>query len=1128
MKNRFLLSCFLILLCTLSLPGYAVDTDNMAVSLVSEKKIRDKIAEIKDTKVLDDEAKNNLLSVYSKTLDNLDALKSYQAQTASYQKLIKTAPDEIKKLKKAIAQAEQKKNKPVFKPGELKRRGLLELEQMLNSESANLTAVETQFSDLKQTQERESGSAEMVRKQLIDANHKLELLLDEKNQPQTGISDEQKRANKWYLDTSIAALRSELKMLDQQLLSLPVRLELLEQKKNNSALKLKRLKQKVAELQKIVEEKRSSDIQKTQDITRSEQQKAEGKHPIILKLAKSNSQLSEQINEKNQKLKEYEKDENKVDAETRRIMEAFSSTRKKLNIAGLNQVMGEMLLEQRKSLPEKNLYLKRIDKREKYIARSNLQKIQYQEELRELSDTQAYIQKMVASLPEDIKHKVAEELKPLLQTRKKLLKKIIELDRNLLKAVAALDFIEKKLLKVSEQYRQLLDEHLFWLRSAPVLNVDNIKNIPSQVLFYISPANWNVFLKDVLHTLKNTPVTFSVVMLFIIILISQKRKFKEKLIEAGEKTCHTYSDSLGHTFRALFYTLLLSLPLSVFVFLAGLQLEKMVYVSDFTHAIATGLIMVAPPLFFMQFFRYLCTHKGVAEVHFNWPGELTHGLNKELLRMIFFIIPSIFVTTTLAYKGASEINGGLGRLSLIVVLVTYAIFYYRLFKPETGLFNIIARNNPRGLYARYQKFWFYLSQLGMLALIILTLVGYVYTAGQLAINMMQTIHLIFIVILVQQLVLRWLVLSQRKYALQRAREKRREALKNRDSAIKENDDGIPISEFEEPEINIASLSEESKKLLNFILFIAFSFGLYLIWSDVFPALNIFQKVELWQHKGMVDGVEKMIPVTLSNVIWALVIIIITLIAGKRLPAIIEILMIQAKVHSGNRYTITTLINYTIIGIGFFIVVNMLGVDWVQLQWMFAALSVGIGFGLQEIVANFISGIILLFERPIRVGDYVSIGENEGTVSRIRIRATTIMTRDRKELLVPNKEFITGQLLNWSLSDPVARLKIPVGVAYGSDIPLARQLMLEAARENELVMTEPEPRVLFLNFGDNTLDLQLRCFIGNVDYRRAVTSEINEAINNKFIEAGISIAFPQRDVHLDISQPIDIRLQDDKI
>jgi len=172
--------------------------------------------------------------------------------------------------------------------------------------------------------------------------------------------------------------------------------------------------------------------------------------------------------------------------------------------------------------------------------------------------------------------------------------------------------------------------------------------------------------------------------------------------------------------------------------------------------------------------------------------------------------------------------------------------------------------------------------------------------------------------------------------------------------------------------------------------------------------------------------------------------------------------------------------------------------------------------------------LILFERPIRVGDYVSVGDNEGIVSKIQIRATTILTFDRKELLVPNKEFITGQLLNMTLSDPTSRIIIPVGVAYGSDIPKARDLLLQVALENERVLAEPAPRVIFYNFGDNTLDMQLRCFIGDVDYRLSTISDLNEAINGKFNAAGISIAFPQRDVHLDIQQPVDIRLHKSRV
>jgi potassium efflux system protein len=191
--------------------------------------------------------------------------------------------------------------------------------------------------------------------------------------------------------------------------------------------------------------------------------------------------------------------------------------------------------------------------------------------------------------------------------------------------------------------------------------------------------------------------------------------------------------------------------------------------------------------------------------------------------------------------------------------------------------------------------------------------------------------------------------------------------------------------------------------------------------------------------------------------------------------------------------------------------------------MAAALSVGIGFGLQEIVANFISGLIILFERPIRVGDVVTVGDTDGVVTRIQIRATTIRTWDRQELLVPNKEFITSRLLNWSLSDQTTRLRIPVGVAYGSDVQKAMTLMREVAEQNRLILDDPVPYALFREFGDNTLNLELRCFVGTQDDRLPASSQLHEAINDRFNQNGIVIAFPQRDVHLDTSEPLDVRI-----
>ena len=203
--------------------------------------------------------------------------------------------------------------------------------------------------------------------------------------------------------------------------------------------------------------------------------------------------------------------------------------------------------------------------------------------------------------------------------------------------------------------------------------------------------------------------------------------------------------------------------------------------------------------------------------------------------------------------------------------------------------------------------------------------------------------------------------------------------------------------------------------------------------------------------------------------------------------------------------------------------SIIGINWAKLQWLVAGLSVGIGFGLREIIANFVSGLIILIERPIRVGDMVTVGDQSGTVTRIQIRATTLRTWDRQELLVPNKDFIAAHVLNWSLTDEIIRIFVTVGVAYGSDVEKSLRLIEEAALEHPNVLSDPEPLVTFEQFGDNALVLGLRCFVPELDLRLKVQTDLMRTINHKFKEAGIVIAFPQRDLHLDTASPLELRI-----
>jgi potassium efflux system protein len=254
--------------------------------------------------------------------------------------------------------------------------------------------------------------------------------------------------------------------------------------------------------------------------------------------------------------------------------------------------------------------------------------------------------------------------------------------------------------------------------------------------------------------------------------------------------------------------------------------------------------------------------------------------------------------------------------------------------------------------------------------------------------------------------------------------------------------------------------------------------------------------------------------SLLELVKAALVVGVTWLVTKNLPGMLEFAVLRATtMDTGTRHAITTLCQYAVVVTGFVLLFNVLNLDWAEFGWIAGGLSVGIGFGMQEVVANFVCGLILLLERPIRVGDVVTVEGTTGTVTRLRMRATTITNWDRQEFVVPNKSLITGTILNWTLSAPLNRILIPVGVAYGSDTEKARQVLLDAAADHPGVLDDPTPMATFEQFADSSLNLVLRAYLPDLDNRMGTITDLHTEISQRFAAAGIEIAFPQRDVHI---------------
>jgi small-conductance mechanosensitive channel len=262
------------------------------------------------------------------------------------------------------------------------------------------------------------------------------------------------------------------------------------------------------------------------------------------------------------------------------------------------------------------------------------------------------------------------------------------------------------------------------------------------------------------------------------------------------------------------------------------------------------------------------------------------------------------------------------------------------------------------------------------------------------------------------------------------------------------------------------------------------------------------------------------PITVSNLIMFVLVISVFAIISRIVRKIVRSQIFpRVAIEEGTQYTLLRVTHYLVIIVGAVVAFQFIGIDLTGLAVIFGLLSVGIGFGLQNVTSNFVAGLILLFERPIKVGDRITVGNTEGDVAEINIRSTTIRSLNNIAIIVPNSEFVSSTVINWTYGDQRVRLEIDVGVSYHSDLEKVFRCLREVAEEHVEVLRDPKPEVLHTGFGDSSWNMRLRAWISNPKTHPQVRSALNCAIVRKFRENGIEIPFPQRDLHVRSPLPV---------
>ncbi|WP_167855901.1 mechanosensitive ion channel domain-containing protein [Natronospirillum operosum] len=543
-------------------------------------------------------------------------------------------------------------------------------------------------------------------------------------------------------------------------------------------------------------------------------------------------------------------------------------------------------------------------------------------------------------------------------------------------------------------------------------------------------------------------------------------------------------------------------PISLLLIAAGLLMPT----ETTTDSLSLGPVLIAFgfSLFVVRLLLETLRHPDISFTHFGWSASLRQGVHQFVSGFAWVLLPTTVVVSLAQQQTVGLSQDRLSALVLMASGVAIAWLSRRLLRQADPL------------HSRPFVYWALHLALVVLPLgmVILTALGYVYTVLQLTNALLATFYILTVWTIAGVAAHQGLALAtetlRRHRAIEEAEHARQMAAVGPDEKAGE---GVkPL-----PQLDIDKVTQQSGRLSRFLILLILGGLLFWIWQDMLLALGNLEFGVVSVSGDLPAG----IPFNLLDLLTALAIAALTLFFAANLPGLLE-MVILSRLHlrQGSAYATTTLLNYLILGVGLIMALSALGVSWDRLQWLVAALSVGLGFGLQEIFANFVSGLIILFERPIRIGDVVTLGNLSGRVRQIRIRATTITDFDRKDIIVPNKTFVTGQLINWSLTDTVTRVTIRLGVAYGSDLERTRDILLAAADENDRVLKDPKPQVLFLNFGDSALDHELRIHVRELGDRNPAIDEINRYVDQAFKEAGIEISFQQVDIRLRNSEGLE--------
>jgi len=815
-----------------------------------------------------------------------------------------------------------------------------------------------------------------------------------------------------------------------------------------------------------------------------------------------NRELSTALNHQAQQMDLISSQQRLAAAQTLQVRQALSTIIEQAQWLGTSSALGETLRAQVASLPE----MPKPQQLDNVMAELRVQRLRFESQLEKL--------------PQQAKELKQDDGSPLTSAQQRIVDAQIRTQRELLNSLLSgcdTQILELTKLKVANtqlvdalnEIRDAAHRYLFWVPDVNPINLsypltvahDLTRMLSLDTLTQLSGA----FMMMV--TSRETLVPIFGALLLVIFSISSRKHYHAFLARASSRVGKVTQDEFYLTLRTVFWSILVALPLPVLWAALGFGLQN-AWPYPVAVAIGDGVTATLPVLWICMISAAFAHPQGLFIVHFRWPAQQVSRAMRYYTMSIWLIVPLIMALITFDNLDDREFSNTLGRLCFILLCLALSLVTHSL---KRACIPLYLDKNGSGENLVNTALWGLLLSAPLVAALAST-VGYLTTSQKLLARLETSVAIWFLLLVVYHIIRRWMLIQRRRIAFDRAKQRRADILAQRAKG-EEEASHTPNStegsmEVDETEIDLDVISAQSLRLVRSILTMIALVSLIFLWSEIHSAFGFLENITLWDVTSTVNGVDTAQPITMGALLIAILVLIVTMQLVRNLPALLELAVLQhLDLTPGTGYAITTITKYLLLLFGAILSFSWIGIEWSKLQWVVTALSVGLGFGMQEIFSNFISGLIILFEKPIRIGDTVTIRNLTGSVTKINTRATTISDWDRKEIIVPNKAFITEQFINWSLSDTLTRVVLTVPAPAEANSEEVTQILLNAAERCALVLDNPVPEAYLVDLQQGIQIFELRIYAAEMGHRMPLRHEIHQLILAGYREHGITLPYP---------------------